>query len=170
MSALITFFLGLIAGFFAHALSMKVSFKQKTIENKIKVYDTLIAEWVKMRNFIFSSHHGDTDRVMSPQAFPEFDQMYGLTQQYIGEAFLVCEDEQLTSDINELNEKIYRTPWWNITLAEANPAIEEIKREALSIIRRMRMDVQASTRLDWEDFKHIFTGFFNRKTLDGDAL
>ena len=160
MSAFITFIIGILAGFLAHALPMKISFKQQTIKNKIKVYDTLIAEWVKMRNFIFCSCAKSSDRVMPPELLLEFDQMYGVTQQYIGEAFLICEDEDLTADINNLNEKIYRTPWHSLPLEEANSEIENIKNEALLIIRRMRIDIQASTRLELSDFVHMFNGFF----------
>ena len=48
-------FLGGIGGYLVHVISMKVSFKQRTIDNKIRVYDAIIAHWVKMRNFIYHS-------------------------------------------------------------------------------------------------------------------
>ena len=38
-------FLGGVGGYLVHALSMKVSFKQRTIDNKIKVYDMIITHW-----------------------------------------------------------------------------------------------------------------------------
>jgi len=163
MSEILIFIFGVSAGFFAHAIPMKVSFKQKTIENKIKVYDTVIVEWVKMRNYIFSFHDGNSNSLMPESACVEFDQMYGQTQQCIGEVFLVCEDEALTSDINELNEKMYRLGWHRITIDEANFEMEKIKVEAFKLITRMRADIKSSTRLELSDFTHIFSGFFNAK-------
>ena len=53
MSGLVGFLLGVLGGFAAHTVTMKVSFKLRTIDNKIKVFDSLIGTWVKMRNFIF---------------------------------------------------------------------------------------------------------------------
>jgi len=163
MSALLTFIIGLLAGFLAHAIPMKVSFKQQTIENKIKVYDTLIVEWVKIRNYIYSFQNDTPNLFIPPDAYLKLDQMYGQTQQYIGEAFLVCEDSQLTSDINNLNEKIYRADWNSFSIDEANTEMESIKIEALALIERMRADIKSSTRLELSDFSHIFTGFFRDK-------
>lgn len=54
MKELLLLLAGAIGGFIARSAAMKVSFKQRTIDNKIKVYDALIAQWVKMRNFIYA--------------------------------------------------------------------------------------------------------------------
>lgn len=48
MNQILLVLLGALGGFAVHAVSMKVSFKQRTIDNKIKVYDALIGTWVKM--------------------------------------------------------------------------------------------------------------------------
>ncbi len=90
--------------------------------------------------------------------------MYGESQQFIGEAFLVCEDNALNRDINALNEKLYRTEWSQLPLERANEIMEEFKKEALAIISRMRDDVKASTRFEWQDFMHIASGFRKKKT------
>lgn len=151
--------LGGVGGFAIHAISMKVSFKQRTIENKIKVYDALISIWVKMRNYIYTHHRGQPVDVVPPNVADEFDQIYGSSQQLIGEAILVCEDDRLTTYINALNEKLYRTEWQKLEWSVANEAMEQIKVEALGVVSRMREDIKGSTRFEWRDFAHMLSGF-----------
>lgn len=155
---LITFILGAIGGFVVHSLSMKVSFKQRTIDNKVKVYDAIIGHWVRMRNIIYSVHPDITGEPVPLGTERDFDRIYGESQQLIGEAILICEDKSLTEDINTLNEKLYRTRWDQFNLDEANKEIEIIKNEALEIIERMREDIKSNTILHWSDFVHIFSG------------
>jgi hypothetical protein len=159
VTGFIGFIFGLLGGFFVHSFAMKVSFKQRTIDNKIKVYDTIIAHWVRMRNFIYANHPGEPVENVSRQIAVTFDQMYGDSQTYIGEAILVCEDELLTEDINSLNERLYRTEWHRLSLEEANPQMEQIKTDALQIVARMRDDIKRSTRFELSDFTHMFSGF-----------
>ncbi len=157
MTSLITLFVGIISGFIAHAVAMKVSFKQNTINNKIKVFDSLIAQWVEARNFIYSQLLTDHSKRSV------FDTMYGKSQAFIGEAILISEDDELTSDINKLNERMFHTDWMNSTSENQDKNMEEIKVEAIKIISRMREDVKSSTIFDLQDFIHIFSGFFKRK-------
>jgi hypothetical protein len=154
---------GAVGGFFVHSVTMKVSFKQRTIDNKIKVYDALISQWVKMRNFIYTHHSGQPANEYSPGTVQEFDQIYGESQRYIGEAVLVCEDVALTADINEFNEKMYRSGWLGLSLEQANMKMEGIKSEAIALISRMREDIKASTRFEWHDFVHMISGFKKAK-------
>lgn len=154
---------GAIGGFFANSTAMKMSFKQRTIDNKIKVYDALIVQWVKMRNFIYTHSSFDPNVAIAREVIHQFDQMYGESQQFIGEAFLVCEDDDLNREINAVNEKLYRTAWDQLPLANANEVMEEFKKEALSVISRMRADIKASTRFECHDFVHIAFGFFRKK-------
>jgi hypothetical protein len=155
MTALLTFFLGAIGGFAAHIFTMKVGFKQRTIDNKIKVFDSLIETWVKMRNFIFAHHPGKLLEAIPPQVAFEFDQMYGQSQQLIGEAILICDDENLTTELNRLNEKLYRTPWSQMDLEAVNKEIENFKVEAFAAVARMRKDIKRSTRFELSDFTHL---------------
>ncbi|MGH7885152.1 MAG: hypothetical protein ACRENO_05595 [Thermodesulfobacteriota bacterium] len=150
MSSIITLILGAVGGFLLHAISMKISFKNRTIDNKINVFDNIIASWVSMRNFIYS------DSRLNHQ---KLDQMYGESQRSIGACILVCEDQELTENINSLNEKLYRTNWTDLPTETMNKEIEEIKIEAWEIINRMREDVKESTRLNRSDFLHIIKGF-----------
>jgi len=162
MSGILTFILGAIGGFLVHSLSMKVSFKQRTIDNKIKVYDGIIGHWVRMRNFIYSVHPGITGKPIPEEASGQFDQFYGESQQLIGEAVLICENKALTDDINVLNERLYRTEWQELELKESNQKIEKIKTDAYAIIERMREDIKTNTILQWSDLTHIYSGFFRR--------
>ncbi|MBI1889321.1 MAG: hypothetical protein HYS18_01605 [Burkholderiales bacterium] len=163
MTGLLTFLLGLLGGFAAHTVTMKVSFKQRTIDNKIKVFDSIIGTWVKMRNYIFAHHPGHPVSDVPAQVAFEFDQMYGQSQQLIGEAILICEDEALTTELNRLNEQLYRTPWAQMEYEAVNAAIEQFKTEALLAVARMRNDIKRSTRLELSDFSHILSGLFGRK-------
>ncbi len=86
--------------------------------------------------------------------------MYGQSQQLIGEAILVCEDDVLTGEINQLNERLYRTDWHNLSLNDANATIEQIKKEGMNLIAIMREDIRESTRFDWRDIVHIVTGLW----------
>lgn len=155
MTALLTFVLGAIGGFAAHIFAMKVGFKQRTIDNKIKVYDSLIGTWVKMRNFIFVHHTGKPVEAVPRQVAFEFDQMYGQSQQIIGEAILMCDDEILTTELNRLNEKLYRTPWAEMDFDAVNKEIESFKVEAFEAVARMRKDIKRSTRFELTDFTHL---------------
>ena len=56
MNEVLLLIAGAIGGFLVHSVTMKVSFKQRTIDNKIKVYHALITQWVKMRNFVYANH------------------------------------------------------------------------------------------------------------------
>jgi hypothetical protein len=167
MSELLILVAGAVGGFFVHSVTMKVSFKQRTIDNKIKVYDALISQWVKMRNFIYTHHPGQPANEYPFKIIQEFDQIYGESQRYIGEAILVCEDVALTADINDLNEKMYRSGWLDLPLEQANAKMEEIKSEAIALISRMREDIKASTRFEWHDFVHMISGLKKaRKSCD----
>jgi hypothetical protein len=166
MKDVLLVFLGGIGGFALHALSMKVSFKQRTIDNKIKVYDALIGVWVRMRNYIYTHHPGQPADAVPPNIAYEFDQMYGSSQQLIGEAILVCEDDALTSRINALNEKLYRTEWQKLKWEAVNQAMEQVKTEALTVAAQMREDIKGSTRFEWRDFSHMISGFAPRRKAE----
>jgi hypothetical protein len=169
MKELILLILGAGGGFLLHTITMKVSFKQRAIENKIKVFDSLIGTWVQMRNFIYAHHTGQPMQGVPGDVAQQFDQMYGQSQQLIGEAILVCEDDALTRDINSLNERLYRTNWYGLEYAQANEAIEQIKLEAMALIAHMREDIKGSTRLELADFTHIASGLspLRRKPQQG---
>lgn len=157
MTTLIVLIIGWIGGFISHSLGMRVSFKQRSIDHKINVFDKLIGHWVRMRNFVFSGIQ------WSDQAYRSFDQMYGESQQFVGEAILVCDDEKLTNDINELNERLYRTEWSKLDAGDVNDTIERIKADGIQIVVRMREDIKRSTRLELDDYLYIFGGFRRRR-------
>lgn len=165
MNGFLAFLAGAAGGFLAHSLTMKVSFKQRAIENKIRVYDSLIGKWVQMRNFVYAHHPGDSNAAVPGETLRQFDHMYGESQQLIGEAILVCEEISLTNDINQLNEALYRTPWHDLSSEDADTKMEEIKRDAIELIGRMREDIKASTRLEWQDFVHIFSGLRRKQDI-----
>lgn len=149
-----------------HTLTMKVSFKQRTIENKIKVFDALITNWVAMRNFIYSRFRYKAGQPIPNEVHQEFDQLYGKIQQLIGEAFLVCDDDNLCLEINELTEVLYRTDWANVTRETVNEKMENIKVNAIKLVGRMREDIKGNSRLEWVDFVHIVSGL---KPFGGDG-
>ena len=145
--------IGAIVGYMVHAVSMKVSFKQRTIDNKIKVYDAIIGHWARMRNFVFH------DLLQKPNIYLEFDKLYGESQTFIGEAILVSEDFKLAEDLNGLNERLYRTEWQKLPPEKVNSEMEDIKNQGIAIIKRMRDDILKNTILEISDFFHIFSGF-----------
>ena len=156
---LLTLLIGGISGFVFHAISMNVSFKQRTIDNKITVFASLIAQWVTMRNFIYKNIQVDQGNPFPEDVIIEFDQLYGTAQTCIGEAFLVCEDIAIPTDANELTETLYRTEWQDLTFEDANSKMEVIKSDALVLIGKMRDDIKKSTRFDKSDFFFIMSGF-----------
>ena len=157
---IITFWVGGFGGFALHAISMNVGFKQRTIENKIKVFDSLIAQWVKMRNFIYKNSMVNAGNSVDGQLFGEFDQIYGEAQTLIGEVYLICEDSEIATDANDLTERLYRTEWHTLSPSDANIQMETIKSDALNLIGRMREDIKKSTRFDKNDFLFIISGFW----------
>jgi uncharacterized membrane-anchored protein YhcB (DUF1043 family) len=162
MEGLVTFVVGVVVGILGYSITMKVSFKQRTIDYKIRVYDALIGKWVQMRNHIYAHHPRNSSNVPQ-QVIYQFDQIYGESQQLIGEVILVCEDAVLSNDINELNERMYRTEWYKLTLEKANEDMEAIKKDAISIVSRMRENIKESTRLELRDFAHIASGFWRKR-------
>lgn len=158
-------FLGGIGGYLVHAVSMNVSFKQRTIDNKIKVYDSVIAHWVRMRNFIY--HSGISK---DSNSYMEFDKMYGDSQTFIGEAALVSEDSALVDEINALNERLYRTDWQKLEHDKINEQMEDIKKIALGIIKKMQNDIRRSTVLEFSDFLHIWRGLRNKVEINSRSI
>lgn len=156
ISAIVAFF----AGFIVNSFGMKVSFKRRTIDNKIKIYGELIAQWVKMRNFVYYNHPGPQGGDLSWEILRQWDVMYGESHQYIGEAALTCENGNLIDKINHLNNKMHFTKWHELQIEQVNEVVEQFKTEAMSLISEMRRDVMNSTRLEWKDLKHIFSGLW----------
>lgn len=152
LTALLTFIFGIISGYLFNSITMCISFKQRTIDNKIKVYDALIANWVEMRNHIYQNT--DNDKWL------KLDKLYGQSQTLIGESFLLSDDQHLLEDINNFNEKFLRTNWHELSLDNTNKIIETLKIDGLSLIQRMKADIHESTILTRTDISHIFKGIF----------
>jgi hypothetical protein len=158
MATLIGIVIGAVAGFFAHALAMQVNFKQRTIDNKINVYDQLIAHWVRMRNFVYDGRYSSGTNV-PPERAKQFDQMYGESQKCIGKAFLICEDLDLAESINTFNEKMRHAKWQELDRDATNALMEELKAEAKEVIGRMKNDIKESSRLSYKgDLWFMLTG------------
>ena len=169
MTGLLAFLVGAAGGFLAHSLAMNISFKQRMIDRKVRVYDSLIGKWIQMRNYIYKHHPGQPVENYPAEIIQQFDQLYGESQQLIAEAMLACEDGQLTDDINSLNERLCHTEWHKLHLAEANMAMEAIRVEAFRLVSRMRDDIKSGTRLELQDLTHILSGFRRNKYEDIDA-
>lgn len=157
---IILILVGGLIGFYFHVLTIQISVKQRTIDNKIKVYDALISHWVKTRNIIYSTSNPD----FPDEKWVILDKLYGETQAFIGEAILVSENKQLTEDLNLFNEKFYRSGWHNVSVDEMNNKIEKIKVEAFQLIDRMREDIKEGTIFYWKDLTHMLSGLSFRKS------
>ena len=155
MYELMILIIGALGGYGLHIIAIKISFKQRTIDNKIKAFDSLIGSWVKMRNFIIANHKGEP---ISQEARGQFDEIYGNSQQQIGESILVCENESLTTDINDLNESIYRNNWDILDSNEINVIMDQFKVDALALVVRMREDIKNNNRLEWKDLIFSISG------------
>lgn len=116
---------------------MQVSFKQRTIDNKIKVYDQLITQWVKMRNFIVANQYLAGQQQIPANVRSEFDLLYSQGLTYIGEAYLICGDVTLAKDLDDLNEKLYRTQRLQMTIQGINGALDQLKVDAVALLVRM---------------------------------
>jgi len=160
MYELMILIIGALIGFGLHIIVMMISFKQRTIDNKIKVFDSLIGSWVKMRNFIITHHMGEA---ISQKVRDKFDEIYGDSQQLIGESILVCEDESLTTDINDLNESIYRNNWESLVSNEINDTLNQFKLDTLALVVRMREDIKKNNRLEWKDLIYGISGLFPKR-------
>ena len=160
MTTIWTLLFGFVSGYFFNVLTIKISFKQRTVDNKIKIYDALICKWIEIRNHLIH-FESDNGKNFSTNKWLELDKIYGQTQAYIGEAFLVSDDQNLIEDINNFNEKYYRTNWSE--LSDMNTTLEDLKKDGITIIKRMKIDIQESTRFVWSDMSHLFKGFFRSK-------
>jgi len=160
MYELMILIIGALIGFGLHIIVMMISFKQSTIDNKIKVFDSLMGSWVKMRNFIITHLMGES---ISQKVRDKFDEIYGDSQQLIGESILVCEDESLTTDINDLNESIYRNSWESLDSNEINDTLNRFKLDILALVVRMREDIKKNNRLEWKDLIYGISGLFPKR-------
>ncbi|MCL9683521.1 hypothetical protein [Legionella maioricensis] len=144
MVTITTFILGIISGYILNITAMKISFKQRTIDYKIKVYDSLIINWIQIRNHLI--HFEQNGQSSGVNKWSELDRMYGQSQTYIGEAFLVSDNQQLLMDINDFNERFIRNNLSNLSESEINTHLDKHKEEGLRLISRMKDDVHQSTR------------------------
>ena len=159
MSSFFPFIFGLAGGFFMHSFSMKINFKQHSIKRKTKAYGLIISQWVRMRNLIYSTHPDLTGKTISAEDRAEIDRHYGDSQQFIAEIILISESKELSSEINSLNEKLYRSEWEIQDIDQSNEIMEKIKSDAVLLIDRMREDIKTDTIFSLQDFKHVFSGW-----------
>ena len=146
---------GVIVGFLTHALTMLISFKKRTIENKIKIFDSLIAHWLKARNYIYTEIISNRN----PKANPQYDLMYGESQLFIGETFLVCDDLNLSEKINTFNENFFRDhDWFAMQADERNKLMDEIKNDGIGLAKKMQDNIKNSTRFELRDFIYVLKG------------
>ncbi|HBC0463176.1 TPA: hypothetical protein I8Y81_000299 [Legionella pneumophila] len=155
LTAFFTLIFGVISGYFFNVIAMCISFKQRTIDNEIKVYDALIANWVEMRNLIY--HDIDTDKWL------KLDKLYERSQTYIGESFLLSDDQTLLEDINNFNEQFVRTNWHELSLDSINEIMEKLKINGLGLIQRMKADIHESSKLTRTDLTQIFSSIVKDK-------
>ncbi len=130
---------GGVIGFFSHIVVMKINFQQRTITNKIKVFDTLIATWMQMRNQLV--HGKDKNKNLE-----ELDKIYGKSLVCVAEAILISNDEKLVLDIDNFNEELYRR-WYELSEKEVGERLEKLKKEGIKLISRMRKDIKKNTKI-----------------------
>ena len=126
---------------------------KRTIENKIKAYDAIIISWGKMRNQIYNPQISSKWIILNT--------IYHDSQTYVGQVFLVCEDTALANDINVYNELYYRQPWDALNSELTDETITELKSKSITLVERMRKDIQSSSVLNKNDFFHIWKGLIN---------
>lgn len=122
MHSIFTALCGLLVGFCLHVVAMKISFKQRTIDEKIKLYAFVISRWVKMRNTIITLN----DSEYKKREWTALDKIYGDSQAYIGGIILVSEDENFSETINNFNELYYRKGWFEMSQDKLNAELESI--------------------------------------------
>lgn len=152
MKTLITVLLGALGGFFVHAVAMKINFKQTVIEDKKRLYASIVGQWLKMRNLIY-------DNRPDPHANADFDHMYIECINIAAGVRLVIEQSDLFDRIVNLSQLIYNTHWSNLTQDRFDELIEMFfNRKVLEIINLMRLDIRDTSRLELSDLIHIFKG------------
>ncbi|TFH12488.1 MAG: hypothetical protein E4H07_01775 [Nitrosomonadales bacterium] len=148
MFEVIVLIIGALAGFGLH---MVVSgFKQRIINNRINAFDSIIESWTEIRYFILANHKG---KILSREARSKVDEMYENSQQLIGKLIPACENQTLTTDVNELNESIYRNDWDSLDLNELTAIMEQLKEYMSVLAVRMREDIKDSYQVKWQDLK-----------------
>ncbi len=152
MEILITAILGVIGGFLLHAIAMKVNFKQVVIEDKKRLYTSIVSQWLKMRSFIY-------DHRQNPNIHPDFDHMYIECINISSGIQLISEQSDLSERITLLSYEIYNTHWSNLDPDRFNDLIDMFfVRKALEIIKIMRSDIRDTSRLELVDLIHILRG------------
>lgn len=138
--SLLTLIAGLVGGCFLHILVMKINFQQKMIDNKIKIFESLITIWIRMREQLVHKENGDG-------RWFELDKFYGESLRYLAGAILVSDNNALVLDIDTFNENFYRQKWFNLSEDEINKKLDDLKKEGMKLIPRMRDDIQESARI-----------------------
>jgi len=142
MITFMTVVIGFIFGFLTNFFAMKINFKQRVIDHKIKTYESLIACWIKMRNQIV---HGSENKEK------ELGILYGESQLYVGKIFLF-ESQVFSEAVNFFNENFYRSNWCGLDRDASNAKLEEFKKEAIQLILSMKKSVMENTVFNRADF------------------
>jgi hypothetical protein len=159
--ALISLLAGGIGGFFLHVLTMKISFKQKVIEDKFRVYRGLIEHWLKFRNLIYKGISSEPDGV--DKYLEAKDAWYSESQKFIGEAILIADNIELAEQINSFNESFYWTEWQGLPSDQTDKLMDVFKRGGEDLAAMMRDDIRSASRFEREDFMHMVSGLRGRK-------
>ena|SRR5205085_3520715 len=165
--ALISLLAGGIGGFFLHVLTMKISFKQRVIDDKFRVYRGLVEHWLKFRNLIYGGMSSEPDGI--DRYFRAQDAWYSEAQKLLGEAILIADDIELVNQINSFNERFYWTKWDGLPSDEKDRLMDEFKREGVLIAARMRDDIRSASRFEREDFRHMVNGLRGQKRVPASA-
>ena len=156
LTTIFTLIIGAIIGFFAHAIAMKINYKQRAIEDKKQLYLSIVRQWLKMRNFVY-------DNFPNPHANPKFDRLFAEATAIAGGILLVSEENDLSTRIETLNNRFYRTAWSGLTNEKRDEMMNKFKDDAWEIIKLLRSDIRDTSRLELADLLHIFYGLFRLK-------
>jgi hypothetical protein len=161
--ALISLLAGGVGGFFLHVLTMKISFKQRVIEDKFRVYRGLVEHWLKFRNLIYSGMLSEPDGI--DKYFAAQDAWYSEAHKLLGETILIADDIELAEQINSFNERFYWAEWEKLSSEDKDKLMDEFKREGLLIAAKMRDDIRRASRFEREDFRHMMSGLRGQKKV-----
>ena len=154
--ALISLLAGGIGGFFLNVLTMKISFKQRVIDDKFRVYRGLVEHWLKFRGLIYEGISSEPDGI--DKYYRAQDAWYSEAQKFLGEAILIAENIELVEQINDFNERFYWAEWESLAPDVRDELMNRFKEEGLLIAARMREDILSASRFEREDFSHMVNG------------
>ncbi|MCM8774520.1 MAG: hypothetical protein NC820_07300 [Candidatus Omnitrophica bacterium] len=119
-------------------MTMRICFKEKIIDLKIKVYADTISVIGEIRNLLVRyPGSGQALNIFED----ELDKLYSKRQELLADIYLVSENEDIPKGLDSLLGFLYRTDRGKFIDEKSDELWNNIKSRAIKIVNLMRSDI-----------------------------